>query len=400
MKRPLTLRFRTRAVVVFGLLVILGGIGSCGSDQDAQPLPPADQHTDAQPGLDRVIRVPEAALDRVRTEAVEIRPLERLISAPGEVALDLDRVAKITSRIDGQIEQMFAILGDHVEAGQALAAVGSLRLDELIEQVLVRKAQAEVAAHQYRRTKMLWTEKVASDRRLMEDRGAYREALARYQHAREKLLNMGLTDRELTRLEEGSHGEEHRYLLKTPVEGVIVSQHVVLGEGVSAGSELFKVVDTGMVWVFANLPIEDARLFKVGDSGSILPRGGRPVEAPLSYLAPVADQKTRTLQVRFDVPNAEGYLKPQEYVTVELTIRTPPKLAVPRTAVTMVKEIPGVFRQQAEAFVFTPVEIGEEGRAWVEVRKGIQAEDRVATAGILDLKSALLQESIQGAGEG
>ncbi|MFO0732664.1 MAG: biotin/lipoyl-binding protein [Nitrospiraceae bacterium] len=36
----------------------------------------------------------------------------------GEVALDLRQVAKITSRIDGQIEQVHVQLGDRVKPGQ------------------------------------------------------------------------------------------------------------------------------------------------------------------------------------------------------------------------------------------------------------------------------------------
>lgn len=362
-------------------------------------MPPVDQRTDIRAAGERVIRVPKAAQARIRTQAVEIRPLERLVTAPGEVALDLDRVAKVTTRIDGQVDQIFVRLGDRIRRGQTLAAIGSLRFDELIEGFLVAKAQAQVAMHRYRRTRTLWKEKIAPDRRLIEDRGTYEETLARYQHAREKLLNLGLTNDELQQIVAGSHGKAHRYTLKSPIEGILVHQDVVLGEGVSAGSELFKVVDTRTVWVLANLPIEEARHFHIGDRGAIVPRGGEPVEAPLSYSAPVADQRTRTVQVRFDVPNDERYLKPREFVEVQLTIRIPPTLAVPSSAVTMVKEVTGVFRQEADGFVFTPVTVGDKGRAWTEVREGIEPGDHVATTGVLDLKSALLQEAIQGEGE-
>ena len=61
------------------------------------------------------------------------------ITAPGEVALDLKQVAKITSRIGGQVEQIHVQLGDRVKKGQALVAIGSLQLDQLIEEYLVGK---------------------------------------------------------------------------------------------------------------------------------------------------------------------------------------------------------------------------------------------------------------------
>ena len=47
------------------------------------------------------------------------------------------------------------------------------------------------------------------------------------------------------------------------------------GQGVSPGNELFEVVDTSRVWVFASLPIEQARKFKEGDMGTITPKGRR-----------------------------------------------------------------------------------------------------------------------------
>ena len=47
-----------------------------------------------------------------------------------------------------------------------------------------------------------------------------------------------------------------------------MAQNAVRGQGVAPGDELFEVVDTSQVWVFASLPIEQARKFKEGDVGN------------------------------------------------------------------------------------------------------------------------------------
>ncbi|MEK7267900.1 MAG: efflux RND transporter periplasmic adaptor subunit [Nitrospirota bacterium] len=135
--------------------------------------------------------------------------------------------------------------------------------------------------------------------------------------------------------------------------------------------------------------------FKEGDLGTIVPKGGEPVTAPLTYLAPVADETTRTIRIRFEVANQQRRLKPREYVDVKLTIVGSPSLAVPVPAVTMVDNVRGVFVQRETGYAFVPIEVGREGGGWVEVRKGLTEGERIVTDGVFDLKALLLKEHIE-----
>lgn len=370
-----------------------------GCDRGTEP-PTRSSEAGAKPSAGRilVIQPPPVVRDRLRTDAVTVHSVPVVVTAPGEVSLDLKQVAKITSRIEGQAEQIHVQLGDRVKRGQPLAAIVSLQLDQLIEEYLVGKAQADVAENSFRRTEKLRADDIVPERKLIEDKGRYLETQARYQHIREKLLNMGLSAAELTALERGRHEESHRYTLTSPIAGTVVAQNVVRGQGVAPGNELFEVVDTSRVWVFANLPIEQARRFKEGDTGTITPKGGEPITAPLTYLAPVADETTRTIRIRFEVANPRGLLKPREYVDVALTLTGTPTLAVPVTALTTVDNRRGVFVQRENGYVFVPIESGREGGGWIEIRQGVSEKDRVVTEGVFDLKNVLLKEHI-GSGE-
>jgi len=381
---------------VFALSLFVTACGDRGSEQ-----PPSPPKATPQSGAPRIstIQAPASVQERVRTEVIAAHMVPDVVTAPGEVALDLNQVAKIMSRIEGQAEKIHVQLGDRVKPGQPLAAIGSLQLDQMIEEYLVSKAQVDVAENVYRRTQKLVADRVVAERRLVEDRGRFIEAQARHQHVREKLLNMGMTAGELHQLVHGSHQEGHRYTLLSPIAGTVVAQNVVRGQGVAPGNELFEIVDTSRVWIFANLPIEQARKFKEGDVGTILPKGGEPVTAPLTYLAPVADEATRTIRVRFEVANQQQTLRPREYVTVQLTIESPPTLAVPGSALTMVGNVSGVFVQRETGYAFVPIEAGREGGGWVEVRKGPTVGEQVVVDGVFDLKNVLLKEHI-GSGEG
>ena len=383
----------------FCVLALFLFIAACEDRGSEQPTPPPKANP--QSGVPRVstVQAPGSVQDRVRTDAVAVHMVPDVVTAPGEVALDLNQVAKIMSMIEGQAQSIYVQLGDRVKRGQPLVAIDSLRLDELVQEYLVTKAQVDVAENMYRRTQKLVADKVVAERRLVEDRGQYIEAQARHQHVREKLLNMGMTAGELRQLEHGSHQEGHHYTLTSPIAGTVVAQNVVRGQGVAPGNELFEIVDTSRVWVFANLPIEQARKFKEGDVGTILPKGGEPVTAPLTYLAPVADEATRTIRVRFEVANQQQTLKPREYVEVQLTIESPPTLAVPVSALTMVGNVRGVFVQREIGYAFVPIEAGREGGGWVEVQKGPTVGEQVVVDGVFDLKNVLLKEHI-GSGEG
>ena len=192
------------------------------------------------------------------------RSVPQLVIAPGEVSLDLARMAKVSSRIEGQVEEVFVGLGAKVQKDAPLLAIGGLQFDELIQEYLVSKVQADKEQANFARTETLLAEQIVSQRRHQEDQARFLQAKAVYQHMMEKLQNMGLTETDFQELEEGSHIHGHRYIVKAPLQGTISSQTVVLGQGVSPGQELFHVVNTSEVWVFANLPIEQAGRFPRG----------------------------------------------------------------------------------------------------------------------------------------
>jgi len=344
------------------------------------------------------MQLPDSVQQRIKTTPVTKRLLSKAITAPGGVAVDLSKMAKVSSRIEGQVEKVFVQLGNHVKVGDPLVAIGSLKLDELVQEFLVSQVQVELREANFKRTQTLYDEKIVSERRLLEDQAQYSEAKVINQHVTEKLQNMGLLEKELNALLHSHTMEGHLYIIKSPLTGTISEQTVVLGQGINTSDQLFEIVDTRQVWVFANLPIEQAQRFTEGDRGTIIAKGRKPIEAPLAYIAPVADKATLTVQLRFDVDNHQGLLLPNEYVEVRLEEGASSILAIPETAPTLIEGVRGVFVKQGKDYTFIPVKFGQESDGWIEVTEGLSTGDEVATAGVFDLKNALLKDSIEGEG--
>ena len=387
--------------LILGLLLIgfMAWGSSCSeSAQEAPPSSPTSSSTDQKTmPASPLVQVPPEARHRVKVEMVKERLVPQTITAPGEVSLDLTRVAHVSSRIEGQADQVFGKLGDRVTKGQALVAIGSMKLDELVQNYLVTKVQKDVSRANFLRTKKLVAEQVVSQRRFLEDRAKYLETKTIHQHVTEKLINMGLTKAELQELVHGTHTEGHRYLLKAPLSGIIASQTVVLGQGVMPGHALFQLVDTSRVWIFANVPVEQVGMFHPGDQALIVPKGRPSLQAALSYIAPVADKATLTVRFRFDVENPQEVLKPNEYVEVRLKETSISILAIPESAPTFVEGTQGVFVKRTGGYAFVPVELGRKMDHWIEVKKGLRTGEEVAIKGVFDLKNALLKNTLQGA---
>ena len=143
---------RYRWSLIVALAVLLVGCNDHESGESSVPQtnqPPMDT-----PSI-RVVHPSAAVQGRVRTESVTARTVPEIVTAPGEVSLDLKQVAKVTSKIEGQVVRVYAQLGDRVRAGQPLVAIGSLQLDQLVEEYLVAKSQADVAESSFRRSEQL-----------------------------------------------------------------------------------------------------------------------------------------------------------------------------------------------------------------------------------------------------
>jgi cobalt-zinc-cadmium efflux system membrane fusion protein len=122
---------------------------------------------------------------------------------------------------------------------------------------------------------------------------------------------------------------------------------------------------------------------------------GEVFQARVAYVDPLIDPQTRTANVRIEFDNPKGKLRPGQFVTAKLigdprwAVRE--VLAVPRKAVQTVEGKSLLFVKTPRGFEKRAVELGGSGGDLVEIRKGIEPGDQVATEGAFLLKSELLR---------
>jgi cobalt-zinc-cadmium efflux system membrane fusion protein len=355
-----------------------------------------------------VVRLDEAAQ---RQAGIRVAPAttalrERTTEAPGVLALDERRTARIGSLVDGIVLATAAGVGDRVRTGQVLATMHSGMVHEAWASY--RKAIAErrhlekefafaITAHE--RARRLYADKAIAlqeVQRAEADRVAAEEALdmgrTEVRRSEEELEHLGITNAEDPT---GEAGEQ--IPVRTPTAGVVLERLVTPGTAVTTGTLLFVVSDLSVLW--ALVEIDESLLSHV--------QAGRPMQVRVAaypaetfggrvtLVGDTVNPKTRRVTVRCELTNADGRLKPQMYATAVMQERDPRQaVVVPEGAVqtldgrdvVFVADPDGSFRPRA-------IESGPVIEGMVEVLSGLRAGEAIAVAGSFVLKSQLLRSS-------
>jgi cobalt-zinc-cadmium efflux system membrane fusion protein len=117
----------------------------------------------------------------------------------------------------------------------------------------------------------------------------------------------------------------------------------------------------------------------------------------LSYISPIVDPATRTVEVHMDVANPTGLLKPDELAGMTLTGRTDHKLTVPNAAVVREDNHDYVFVQNGpRTYMLHEVSLGEEQKDHRVVLSGLKEDQRIVTEGAFHLNNQRKQNAIKG----
>ncbi len=318
----------------------------------------------------------------VRTQTVTRRDLARSIRAVGRVVYDERRVEHVHTKVQGWVERLHVdFVGQEVRRGQPLLEVYSPELVATQEELLV--------AARYRE---------ATSTSPFEDvRGG---GASLYEATRRRLELWDIPDRDIDRLLET--GEIQKTLtMYAPTRGVVTSLGVRAGMEVGPNQNLYTIADLSQVWVVADVYEYELPWLALGQTGTVelayLP--GKTFSGPLTYVSPFLDSKTRTAEVRLELPNPDGALRPEMFGN--MIIRGAPReavVAVPSEAVIRSGRRSLVVVALGEGrFAPRPVSMGlDSGDGWLEVQGGLSAgEEIVVSSHFLIDSESNLQEAVR-----
>jgi len=183
--------------------------------------------------------------------------------------------------------------------------------------------------------------------------------------------------------------------LKAPIDGLIIERPATIGELVDRSKEVYTISDPAQLWAIAEIKERDIAAVKVGQEAafSVLSYPQEKFHGKVVLIGNQVEAASRTLEVRIDVDNSDGRLKPGMFADVEITTTILENvLLIPDSALQTDGENQVVFvALDGDKFEKRTVSLGEERLGRVQVVDGLKPGERVVTEGSFILKSEMLK---------
>lgn len=311
----------------------------------------------------------------VRTELAEPRRLTQTLRIVGTLEPDERRQSTISPKFEGWITRLFvSTTGAAVRRGQPLLEVYSPDLVSAQQDymVAVRALQALGDGDADARARM--------------------ESLA--QSSLERLTNWDIAQSDLAGLRSGEAPRQN-LVLRAPRDGVVTEKMARAGIRFMPGDALYQITDLSTVWLIGSVFEQDLARVQLGApvTASVVAYPGKRFKGTITFISPVLQPETRTVQVRVELPNPQRLLKPAMYGNVELAAGSnTPVMAVPDSAIldTGTRQLVLIDRGGGE-FEPRSVRLGVHADGYTEILEGVAAHDAVVVNGnfLIDSESNL-----------
>lgn len=383
--------------IIFSLALLLTGCRS--------------KNNDTAPNKRIILTEAQEKNAKIQTSPLSVMDIELQITIPAQFKARNQSIERIYSPIDGKITNVFVEPGAILKVGQPIVqiksdAISQIQL-EFLEKILdidaninELRAQYNLSLQNYNRERTLYNEKISS-------RADYEAANAQSRKDKANLDALSIKRSSLInvyRQRLAVYGgtidnviktkQIYPYItIKATKNGVLLERKVNPGEIVEQNRELFNLADLKTIWLVGYAFEKDSPYLHLGEAVTgTIEESNETINGVLSYVSPILDNTTKTLEVRADIPNKNFKIKPNMYAEMYVNTGIAHVLAIPTDAVekfgdynfAYVKIAPHTYEERK-------VETGKKNDQYTEVLSGIKAGEKVVTRGSFEL----LGESIK-----
>lgn len=287
------------------------------------------------------------------------------IKISGKVAINQESDAVQSAYFDGRIESInINFEGEQVRKGQRLATIYAPALvsaqQELLTAAKLKESQPQL-----------------------------------YKAVRNKLKLWKLSDAQINQIE-GSGQVLENFPVYANVSGVVSEIMVEEGDYIKTGSPLVKVANLNSVWAIFDTYENQLSLFKEGQTLNVSTTSypNETFTAKVSFVAPLMNKQTRTLQVRAELDNKQGMLKPGMFVQAEVEVANKQDgevMTIPESAVLWTGKRSLVYVQpnpSTSTFEMREVELGNLMNGSYVVNSGLQSGEMIVAKGTFTVDAA------------
>lgn len=214
----------------------------------------------------------------VEVQEQESKPVISFIVAQGDVTPN--REVTIRAETTGKVKEILSEEGQEVKEGDLI-----LRLDMEDRQIRLERARARLTEmkRKYDASKNLAQKGYAAQSRTDEALAQLKEA-----QTEEQQIELEIADTEI----------------RAPFDGILDIRKVEIGDFVNIGDEIVAVIDNTPLVV--NVPVPQKEIGEVALGGTALIKiaGGKETGGTIRFIAPKADETTRTFRIEVEIQNS------------------------------------------------------------------------------------------------
>jgi Cu(I)/Ag(I) efflux system membrane fusion protein len=244
-----------------------------------------------------VVSEEAAKLMEIETATVQRKFVAVEVRMVGKIDFDETRVKNITAWVPGRIDRLYVdFTGITVNKGDHMVELYSPQLIS---------AQAE----------LLQELKAAGSINTESSDLIKRTTSATLQAAREKLRLLGISNQQITEIENSGKPATH-ITIYSPMSGVVIQKNATEGMYVDTGMPIYTIADLSRLWVKLDAYESDLAWIRYGQDVEIITETypGEIFKGKITFIDPILNDKTRTIKLRVNVDNSQGKLKPQMFV--------------------------------------------------------------------------------------
>jgi cobalt-zinc-cadmium efflux system membrane fusion protein len=367
--RPIIIAFAFAAgaaIVAFtpGLSTTIQHVVGIGAQTKLGPTQAKPESAESNPTLipmgDEQIKLAQIELANVGPATVA----KRLV-VPGTIVPHADRIVHVSVKLSGTVAELRKNIGDDVAKDEVVAVLESREVADAKSEYLAARLTNDLAQDLAHRDKTLWEGRAVPEQQYLRSRNAAAQSDMKLNIARQKLMALGLGEKDIAALPEAPEALLRRQDVPSPIAGRVVERKVELGTAVGRDNletELFVIVDLSRVWVELFVASSDLPLLKEGQPVSVSARAlSKIATGKIIFVSPLIDKDTRTARVVAEIDNSDGSWRPGSFVTTSIALseRTVPVVA-PTAAIQKIGGQQIVFVRTKDGFEKRAVILGQK----------------------------------------
>jgi len=342
----------------------------------------------------------------VTVSTTELRPMERTMAVLGSLT-PVDQ-ATVSIKTTGRMKLLSVDVGSAVKSGDVMAQIEPRDYELRIQQSaamlgqararlglpvegsddrvdpdavnIVRETRAllEEARKNLDRVKSLQDQGISSEAEFERANAEYQVNLNRFEatlqdvRERQAVLAQRRAEYDIARQQLNDTA------VRAPFDGVIQERLANVGEFVSAGSPVLRLVRVDPLRLRLEIPerraagIQNGQLVRVG-----LEEDARVYTGHIRRISPALDERTRMLVVEAELENP-GHLRPGSFAKAEIVISEAlPTLSIPADSLVTFAGSEKVLTISSNRVVERPIVTGRRSDGWIEVTSGLKDGDTV-----------------------